>query len=374
MARPKPQVPFTRQSFLEERLLIENSDLTAEPSVAFFRTPRSPRMTKVHAIASNGPLPIEDPASLIDIELDLPEPGPHDLRVRIEAVSVNPVDVRRRKSTTNVPAVFGYDASGVVEEVGSEVSLFSVGDEVFYAGTDIRQGTNADEHLVDERLVGRKPTTLNHAEAAALPLTSLTAWEALLKLSADSDGDLLILGAAGGVGSIMIQLAAKLTRLRVIATASRPETAEWVRSLGADEVVDHSGNLRTQIADVAPGGVSYLFSPQSVGRLPLFVDILAPFGEMVLIDDDPGDTISLLKPKALSLHWELMFTRSRLTPPDARQHQILNRVANLIDDGVLRTTLTETLTGLDAEHLRSAHAKIETGRTIGKIVIQRAGN
>lgn len=331
----------------------------------------------MRVIGSHGPLPIDDPASLVDLELPDPTPGERDLLVRIEAVSVNPVDTKRRKSVRpegGDAAVFGYDASGVVEAVGSAVTLFAPGDEVFYAGSSIRPGTNAELHLVDERLVGRKPRTLDHAEAAALPLTALTAWESLfekLHLTAETEGDLLVVAGAGGVGSIAIQMAAKLTRLRVIATASRPETIDWVRELGAHEVVDHSGDVAAQLAELSPGGVRYVLSPHTPGRLPLYAEIMAPRGELVVIDEVTDD-VSVFKPKSISLHWELMFTRSMFETEDMpRQGEILGRVSELVDAGELRTTLTESLSGLTAVNLREAHRRLESGRTIGKVVVTR---
>ena len=333
----------------------------------------------MRAVGSRGPRPADDPESLIDFETLVPEPGEHDIRVRVEAVSANPVDTKRRSAATpegDEPVVFGYDASGIVDAVGGAVTLFQPGDEVYYAGSVVRSGTNADFHLVDERIAAKKPASLSHAEAAALPLTTLTAWESLfdkLGATAETEGDLLIVGAAGGVGSMLIQLATQLTRLRVIATASRPETTEWVRSLGAHEVVDHHGDLAAQVRELAPDGVRFVFSPSTPGRLATYSELLATYGELVVIDGTgPDDDINVLKPKAQSLHWESMFTRSTFDAPDlVRQHEILARVAELVDAGTLRTTLTETVTGIDAATLRAAHTRLESGSTIGKLVLVR---
>lgn len=332
----------------------------------------------IHAIGYHRSLPIDDPESLIDLEIPPPTPGARDLIVRPEAVSVNPVDVKVRSSaqpggTERVP---GFDASGTVVAVGSDVSLFQVGDDVFYAGSIDRPGTNADLHAVDERIVGHKPARLGHAEAAAMPLTSITAWESLfdrLRVSESSNGTLLVLGAAGGVGSILIQLARQLTGLTVIATSGRPETSEWVTKMGAQHVVDHRDDLAGQLRAIAPDGLDYVFTSRSDGRIPLFAEVVRPFGEIVAIDDPQGLDVYPLKTKSLTWHWESMFARSSFQTPDMiEQYYLLDTVSRLLDEGILMTTLTTTLVGFDAEHLREAHRLVESGATIGKVVVSRS--
>ncbi|MEM1061060.1 MAG: zinc-binding alcohol dehydrogenase family protein, partial [Planctomycetota bacterium] len=299
-------------------------------------------------IAYTRSLPVDDPACLVDVELPEPVPGPRDLLVDVRAVSVNPVDVkvRGRKDPGGEPAVLGYDASGVVVAVGPEVTLFAPGDEVFYAGAIDRPGTNAERHVVDERIAGRKPRSLSHADAAALPLTSITAWELLFDRlgvpEGGGDGEsLLIIGGAGGVGSVLIQLARALTGLRVVATASRDETRAWVTGLGAHDVVDHRGDMAAQLADLGlkPRYVAGLTATDR--HFPAVADLIAPQGRFGLIDDpDPAAIdISLLKKKSVSLHWEFMFARPLFGTPDMiEQHRLLNRVADLVDAGRLRTT------------------------------------
>jgi zinc-binding alcohol dehydrogenase family protein len=329
------------------------------------------------AVVYRSNLPITDPASLVDSTIDRPSPRPHDLIVRVEAVSVNPVDVKQRQNVVPSPAgrVLGFDASGTVVEIGSEVTLFAPGDEVFYAGSIDRPGSDADFHAVDERIVGRKPGSLSHAEAAALPLTAITAWESLfdrLRLSAESTGTILVLGGAGGVGSILIQLTKKLTGLTVIATASRSESRDWALELGADIVVDHAADLVSQVLEAAPDGVEYVFSPHTKGAGALFAEIVKPFGAVVSIDTPNDLDILPLKAKSIAWHWELMFTRPVFGTPDLiEQHRLLNRVSELIDDGTLRGTMTTRLSPINAEQLREAHRLIESGRTVGKVVVSR---
>lgn len=331
---------------------------------------------RVPAVVSRAGGPLSTPGALVDAEVDRPVLGPHDLLVRVEAVSVNPVDVKVRAGGRPGPEgkVLGYDASGVVEEVGPEVTLFAPGDEVWYAGAIDRPGTNSALHAVDERIVGRKPANLTHAEAAAMPLTTITAWESLfdrLGLGPESTGTILVLAAAGGVGSMVVQLAKRLTRLTVIGTASRPESAAWARELGADHVVDHSGDLAAAVLEVAPDGVQHVFSSSSPRNIEAFARVLTPFGHVVAIDDDPAD-LTPLKPKSIAWHWELMFTRSLFTTPDvAEQHRLLDQVATMVEAGELRTTATTVLTGLDAATLTEAHRLVETGRTVGKVVVTR---
>jgi NADPH:quinone reductase len=328
----------------------------------------------MRAVGYRASLPVDDPDSLLDLELPVPEPGPHDLLVRVEAVSVNPVDTKVRLATDpgGEPKVLGYDAAGVVESVGAEVTRFRPGDEVYYAGDITRPGTNSAYHLVDERITGHKPASLDFAAAAALPLTTITAWETLFdrfKLAAGSKGSLLAFAAAGGVGSMVVQLARALTGLTVIGTASRPESREFATALGAHHVVDHHGDLPAQLRDIAPGGVNYLFSPVSAGRVPLYAELLAVGGEVTAIDEPEGLDTLPLKARSQTWHWELMFSRPMFAPEDPAQHELLDRVAGLVDDGVLRSTLTETLSPVTAENLRRAHRMVEGGAMVGKVVV-----
>jgi zinc-binding alcohol dehydrogenase family protein len=332
-------------------------------------------MTTMKGIGSYAALPIDDPDALQDIEVDIPDLRPHDILVRVLAVSVNPVDVKRRSGlpTSSKPTILGYDAAGVVEAVGSAVSTLAVGDEVWYAGDVSRQGTNADFHAVDERIAAPKPTSLTFAEAAALPLTTITAWESLFErfgLRESSQGDLLVLGAAGGVGSIMIQLAKALTGMRVIATASRNASRSWATQMGADAVVDHY-NLGETTAAVAPTGVDYLFSPHSTDNVEVYAEIMKPFGHITAIDDPVDLDLGPLKGKSIAWHWELMFTRSLFDVDMIAQQRLLRRSAELVDSGVLRTTLTKTIADFTAAGIREAHRDIESGRVIGKVVVTR---
>ncbi|MFD1557531.1 zinc-binding alcohol dehydrogenase family protein [Paraburkholderia silviterrae] len=326
-------------------------------------------------------LPIGDPESLIDIELPEPEPGPHDLLVEVHAVSVNPVDVKVRAAMApegGQPKVIGWDASGVVRAVGKDVTLFRPGDRVWYAGSLVRPGTNSELHVVDERIVGHMPKTLNYAEAAALPLTTITAWEILfdrLKVpqgTTRSDETLLVIGAAGGVGSILVQLARKLTGVTVIGTASRPETAKWVADLGAHHVIDHSKPLSQELKRIGFEGVDYVASLNQTDHH--FDEIVASFnpqGHLALIDDPEIFDFRKLKMKSIALHWEFMYTRSMFSTKDQiRQHELLDRVAELIDEGVLRTTLNESFGTINAANLRRAHELLETNRARGKLVLE----
>jgi zinc-binding alcohol dehydrogenase family protein len=323
-------------------------------------------------------LPIEDPRSLMDMDLPKPTPGPRDLLVEVQAISVNPVDTKvRARSAATDPKVLGWDAVGIVRETGSEVSLFKAGDAVFYAGSLARPGSYSEFHVVDERIVGRKPKSLDNAHAAALPLTTITAWELLFdRLGiAQSGGEgetLLIIGAGGGVGSILVQLARQLTKLTVIGTASRDETRDWVNRLGAHHVIDHSQPLVQQLEKIGIGQVSHVASLTHTGTyLPQIVEALRPQGQLAVIDDPDGLDVMPLKRKSLSLHWELMFTRSMYETPDMiEQHHLLNRVADLIDQGVLKTTLGEHFGTINAENLRRAHALIESGKATGKLVLE----
>ncbi|MBK0090230.1 zinc-binding alcohol dehydrogenase family protein [Erwinia sp. S59] len=329
---------------------------------------------KAIVYSQNG-LPISDENALYELDVAQPQPGARDLLVKIHAIAVNPVDTKvRNGAPTDKPRILGWDAVGVVEAVGEAVTLFQPGDEVFYAGDITRAGSYAEYGLVDERIAGHKPRTLSDADAAALPLTSLTAWELLfdrLEVQAEDNAALLIIGAGGGVGSILTQLARKLTNLTVIGTASRPETAEWVRSLGAHHVVNHQQPLGEQLAAIGYPQVRYVASlTHTDSYYPQLVDVLAPQGKLALIDDPETLDVVPLKRKAISLHWELMFTRSLFQTSDMqRQHDILQRVSQLIDDQTLKTTAGEHHGIINAANLRKAHALIESGRARGKIVL-----
>lgn len=326
-------------------------------------------------------LPIDDPAALIDIELPIPEPGPRDLRVKVHAVSVNPVDTKvRHRAQVSQPRVLGWDAVGTVEAVGAAVTLFKPGDAVFYAGVIDRPGSNAQYQLVDERIVARKPASLDDAQAAALPLTAITAWELLFDRLRIAEGGgqgqvLLITGAAGGVGSILVQLARKLTSLTVVGTASRPQTQAWARELGAHHVIDHSQPLLPQLKAVAIDQVQHVASLTHTGSYySQYLDLIAPQGQLGLIDDVPSLDAMPLKPKSISLHWESMFTRPLYQTPDMQaQHVLLTRVAELVDAGVLRTTFSEHYGTINAANLRRAHALIESGKAKGKVVLEGFG-
>ncbi|MEQ7920606.1 zinc-binding alcohol dehydrogenase family protein [Xanthomonas sp. WHRI 1810A] len=332
---------------------------------------------KAIAFTQHG-LPIDDPKALMDMDLPKPTPGPRDLLVEIRAVSVNPVDTKiRAGSAATEPKVVGWDAVGTVREVGPEVTLFQPGDEVFYAGSIVRPGSYSEFHLVDERIVGHKPKSLDAGHAAALPLTSITAWELLFdRLGVEEGGgegdSLLIVGAAGGVGSILVQLARQLTKLTVIGTASRPETRDWVQQLGAHHVIDHSKPLVEQLEQIGVGQVSHVASlTHTDSHFAQLIEALRPQGKLALIDDPKTLDVVPMKRKALSLHWELMFTRSLFETPDMiKQHELLNRVADLIDEGVLKTTLGEHFGTINAANLRRAHAVIESHQAKGKIVLE----
>ena len=333
------------------------------------------------AVGYTKSLPIDAPDALIDFETPKPEARPRDIRVAVKAVSVNPVDTKVRKRAAP-PAgetkILGYDAVGVVDAVGKDVTLFKPGDEVFYAGSILRQGTNAEFHLVDERIVGRKPKTLSFAQAAALPLTSITAWELLFDRLGAVPGrsvdprTLLIVGGAGGVGSILIQLARRLTGLTVVATASRPETQAWCRDLGAHAVVDHTKPMKPQIDALKLPPVGLIASLTGTEQhYKALAEIIAPQGKFGLIDDPAEFSISAFKGKAASVHWESMFTRSSFETHDMiAQNRLLNDVADLIDKGVLRTTLDQTYGTINAANLKRAHAQIESATSRGKIVLE----
>ncbi|WP_157270016.1 zinc-binding alcohol dehydrogenase family protein [Azohydromonas aeria] len=323
-------------------------------------------------------LPIDDPQALVDLELPAPQPGPRDLLVEVRAVSVNPVDTKvRRGAPVESPRVLGWDAAGVVRAVGAQVSLFRPGDEVFYAGSITRPGSNSELHLVDERIAGRKPASLGFAEAAAMPLTAITAWELLFdRLGVPEGGgegqNLLIVGAGGGVGSMLVQLARRLTRLTVIGTASREETRQWVRELGAHHVIDHSQPLAEALQAAGLGPVTHVASlTHTEAHYAQIIEALQPQGRLALIDDPERLDAVPLKRKSLSLHWELMFTRPMFETPDmVRQHELLQRVGALVDEGTLRTTLAAHFGTINAANLRRAHALIESGRARGKVVLE----
>lgn len=320
---------------------------------------------------------ISDPENLVEFETDMPELGPRDLLVEIRGISVNPVDVkvRERFEPGNTPKIIGYDAAGIVRKVGSKVRFFKPGDEVFYAGDLNRPGTNAEFQAVDEQIVGKKPESLDFAEAAGFPLTSITAWEILFDSFAFKEGDgknesLLIIGAAGGVGSILIQLAKQLTDLNVIATASRPETIEWVRKMGADQVINHRESLTDQIKalNIKPRYVASLNGTET--HFSAIVDLIKPRGHIALIDDPEKLEIHQIKPKSLSFSWEFMFARPMFQTEDIeKQHELLNRVAELIDSNQLQTTVNQNLGKLSVATLTNAYSLQKSGMAIGKNVM-----
>ncbi len=322
-------------------------------------------------------LPIDQADALHAMDLPAPVPGPRDLLVQVHAVAVNPVDTKvRLGAAVTAPRVLGWDAAGVVVAVGADVTAFKAGDAVYYAGSLLRPGSYSELHLVDERIAGHKPASLDFADAAALPLTSLTAWELLFdRLKVPEGGgagrSLLIVGASGGVGSILTQLAAKLTGLTVIGTASRQETREWVQALGAHHVIDHAQPMAPQLAALGFAGVDIVISLTHTDQhYADIVESLAPQGQFALIDDPATLDAMPLKRKSISLHWELMFTRSMYETPDmVRQREILDRVAQLVDSGVLKTTVGENFGAITAENLRRAHAVIESNKARGKIVL-----
>ena len=333
------------------------------------------------AVGFKMPLAIEDPNSLLDLNLSQPKATGRDLVVQVRAVSVNPVDVKVRASTGpdgGEYKILGYDAAGVVTQAGSEAVLFRSGDEVYYAGSIARPGTNAEYHLVDERIVGKKPKSLSFAQAAALPLTTITAWELLFdRLGVRigkpvNAGSILIIGGAGGVGSILTQLASKLTGLNIISTASTPESKEWSISLGANYVIDHGEPLKEQMDAIGIPEVEYIAGLTATDiHYPALVEVLAPQGKFGLIDDPKSLDANPLKRKAASLHWEFMFARSLYGTPDMiAQHDLLNEVSALVDAGVIRTTLVNTFGLINADNLKKAHALVESGRSRGKVVLE----
>lgn len=336
----------------------------------------------MRAVAYETPQPIAAASALLDVELPTPEPmQPHDLLVAVKAVSVNPVDMKVRAGVTppaGTRKVLGWDAAGIVQKIGPAVTGFQPGDEVYYAGAIDRPGSNAEFQLIDARIAARKPASLGFAEAAALPLTAITAWEALFhRLEIDrrvpgAAHALVIIGAAGGVGSIAVQLARQCSGVTVIATASRPETQAWVRELGAHHVIDHSKPLAEQITALELGAPPFVFSTNATEQhLAGIAEMVAPQGRVALIDDPKVLDIVPFKRKSVSVHWEFMFTRSLFQTADIQaQGDLLAEVARLVDAGTLRSTLAEHFGTINAANLKRAHAAIESGRTKGKIVLE----
>ncbi|WP_393966334.1 zinc-binding alcohol dehydrogenase family protein [Exiguobacterium sp. S22-S28] len=339
-------------------------------------------MPQMKAIGFHQHLPITEADSLIDLKIERPVAKGRDILVEIKAVSVNPVDTKVRAHGTNEPEpkVIGYDAAGVVIEVGDDASLFSVGDEVYYAGAINRPGSNSDFQLVDERIVAKKPARLTFSEAAALPLTALTAYEALtdrMNLTFDATSNLektiLIIGAAGGVGSIATQLANK-AGLTVIGTASRLETIEWAKTHGAHHTINHHEDFRAQLEQLGYHYVDYIFCLNATDQhFDTMVDVIAPQGTICsIVETDQKLNLSALQQKSATFVWEFMFTRSLFETADMiRQHEILTQVATWLEEETLETTVTQTLIGLNAENLKKAHRLVESGETIGKIVVEQ---
>lgn len=327
-------------------------------------------------------LPIDQSDSLVDVSIDDPVPGARELLVQVNAISVNPVDVKMRSPQDKVedsPRILGWDASGVVKAIGSDVSLFKVGDEVFYAGSFVRPGCNSELHTVDERIVGNKPQSLNFAETAALPLTSITAWEALFdRLNVDSKGadsgkQILILGGAGGVGSIATQLAKQIAKLSVTSSASRPESRDWCKKLGADQIINHYLDIPEQIRELGIEYFDYILCVNDTDEhWQSMASVIAPQGKICSIVETASDVdLGALKSKSATFVWEFMFTRSMYETDDMiEQHNLLNNVSELIDNGTIKTTINKSLNPINAKNLKLAHAEIEGRHTIGKIVLQ----
>lgn len=335
------------------------------------------------AIGYKENLPVDNVKSLQDVTVEMPKATGRDILVEIKAISVNPADYKVR---ANMPAdgdnwkIIGWDATGIVKEVGENVTLFKVGDEVMYAGDITRQGSYAEYQVVDERIVGKKPTSLSYAEAAALPLTSLTAYEMLFDrlevAKDDATKSILVIGAAGGVGSILVQLAKKLTKLKIVGTASREETTDWLKELGADTVINHQNKLSEEFEKYKLAAPDYIVSLNATEQhAEEIVKVIKPQGKFGFIDDPKSFNIMPFKAKSVSTHWEFMFTRSMFQTEDMiGQHNILNEVATLIDNGTIKTTLGENFGTINAENLRKAHAFLETGKAKGKIVLEGFNN
>ncbi|SEA52672.1 zinc-binding alcohol dehydrogenase family protein [Flavobacterium gillisiae] len=331
------------------------------------------------AIGYKENLPVDNVKSLQDVTVETPKATGRDILVEIKAISVNPADYKVR---ANMPAdgdnwkIIGWDATGIVKEVGENVTLFKVGDEVMYAGDITRQGSYAEYQVVDERIVGKKPSSLSYAEAAALPLTSLTAYEMLFDrlevAKDDANKSILVIGAAGGVGSILVQLAKKLTKLKIVGTASREETTDWLKELGADTVINHQNKLSEEFEKYKLAAPDYIVSLNATEQhAEEIVKVIKPQGKFGFIDDPKSFNIMPFKAKSVSTHWEFMFTRSMFQTEDMiGQHNILNEVATLIDNGTIKTTLGENFGTINAENLRKAHAFLETGKAKGKIVLE----
>ncbi|WP_084040184.1 zinc-binding alcohol dehydrogenase family protein [Demequina sp. NBRC 110053] len=333
----------------------------------------------MHAIAAFDPLPVDDPASLRDVEVPEPEPGPLDVLIRVEAVSVNPVDVKKRAggygrgAVGDEPRVLGYDGAGTVVAVGDEVEGLDEGDEVWWAGDAGRQGANADLQAVDHRIVARKPESVSFADAAAMPLAALTAWEGMfdhLRINREDSGTMLVVGGAGGVGSLLTQLAKRLTALRIIATAGREESEAWCLRMGADAVADRH-DLVASVEKLAPAGVDSIFSAYTPGNVGTFARLIRPFGAVVSIDGTDESLLPLFA-KSASMHWEYMFARSRYDTWDiGEQARILDEVAGLVDRGDIVSTATERIADFSAAGLREAHRLVESQSVIGKVVVHR---
>jgi zinc-binding alcohol dehydrogenase family protein len=333
----------------------------------------------MRAVAYRQSLPITEAEALIDVDLPKPMPRGRDLLVEVRAISVNPVDTKMRMRTQPASGevqVLGWDVAGVVAAVGPDATLFKTGDEVFYAGAIDRPGGNSEFHVVDERIVGPKPASLDFAQAAALPLTSITAWEVLfdrldVRRPVPGTNAILIIGGAGGVGSMAIQLARKLTDLTVIATASRAETIAWCRELGAHHVVDHRQPLAAQVAGLGLGAPGFVLSTtQTAMHFSEVATLIAPQGRFGLIDDPKTLDVVPIKRKCVSVHWELMFTRSLFGTADMiAQHDLLVEVSRLVDAGILRTTMADSFGTIKAANLKRAHAQLESGTTRGKVVL-----
>lgn len=329
------------------------------------------------AIGYKHSLPIRDPNALLDVEIPKPEIKAEDLLVRVQAISVNPVDTKmriRRPPESGQIKILGWDVAGVVEAVGDEVTGYAPGDRVWYAGAIDRPGANAEYHAVDARIVSKMPASLTFEQAAAMPLTSITAWELLfdrLAVSVQGRGSLLVIGAAGGVGSILVQLARCLTKLTIIGTASRPETRQWVMELGAHHVIDHTNSLTKGCQDIGIPQVDFVASLTHTDQhLPQITEVLMPQGRLALIDDPKALDIVPLKYKCISVHWEYMFARSLFQTSDmTRQHEILGRVADMVDAGTLKTTWAESYGTINAANLKRAHEFIESGKSRGKLVL-----
>ena len=331
-------------------------------------------MKMSQAIGFQQNLPATDPTALVSRDIPVPDLGPRDLLVEVQAVSVNPVDVKLRQGADpHGFRVLGFDGAGTVVTTGQEVTLFAVGDEVFYAGAIDRPGSNQSLQVVDERIVGHRPTSVTIAEAASFPLVAITAWEALfdhLQLTPASTGTILIVGATGGVGSFMVQLLrAKAPGVTIIATASTPKRAEWICGLGADQVVNHRGDWVSQVRDLNPEGIDWVFTSYSENKLENYAEVLRPFGRIVAIDDGPRD-VSPLKAKAISWHWEFMFARSMFSTTNmTQQHHLLEEVARLVDDGHIIPTVEHFLHPINTDTLRQAHRLVEDGHVMGKVVL-----